>query len=284
MMRIMKNENDENIISININSMVFKSSIFILIILNALLLLSSDHYFFTQYTFSEGLQILMWIMFASNPASAVINLVCLLIIILFTIMYIKNSIFRKKYSAIREMYSALDNIARNHEIDTVDTFQQMNTIFEDMSLGKKRRYLSLFGALDHLLYYILKDEHYFKKNIIFATKDKATESRFNYIKDTLRKLIILVENELDYPELSASDKKLAKDIELSIVSRNVELGKSSLTSLLKSIQEKEQAIHKQKIESVSMKIWTIVGIVLTISFGVLGVLSFVLTINSTSCP
>jgi len=182
--------------------------------------------------------------------------------------HVKKRIISKRHSSVEELYMLL--LAVRYD-GIKSQYNTCSAVFEKMKLNKKCKYFSLLGALKDLMYFMLtKGENGFLRSILSVIPNpEYSAGEFREIKKNLQEIINYAEDIMVYPELSAKDAQVVKDLELAVENNNVALGASSLKQLSNSLQEKEERLHRQDRDSRNAKVWVTVGIILTVFFGIL---------------
>ena len=196
-----------------------------------------------------------------------VNIICIVLVFRYYAGIVKRRVLRQKNSTIKELYMSLLGV-QYEDIDA--QYATSKAIFEKMKTNKKCKYISLLSALKDLMRFMLaKGEIDFLHSIGIITSVEFEMGSYKYVTKNLREIISYAEKGMDYPELSPKDMQLVQAIELAIETDNHNLGLSSLKQLSSSLYEKEERLHEQNINEKNAKIWTTVGIVLTIFFGIL---------------
>jgi len=126
---------------------------------------------------------------------------------------------------------------------------------------------NLQDVLTHILYYYDCNSAGTFKWIFKIDKDKN-------IRNKIFSLIEILQKENPFSSLSYKDAELLGNINLALNSNNLEVGQITLQQLADELGLKESRIEVQQKRNKHSSIMSIIGVVLTVFFGVISILLF----------
>lgn len=174
--------------------------------------------------------------------------------LVFYIVFGKTYIQRARYASFYK--SVLSVYKECHVLE--DALEQLSLNYK---LGATKD-LTLLDMLEQLIFYY--DTY----------SDKNFKYRFGETKDTkIRSFILdiykLLKQKEPFSSVTSKESNLLKNINDAIIKNNTDLGLSTLQQLAEEIANKEKTIKKKEKENQVATIVSIVGVVLTIVFGLL---------------
>lgn len=169
--------------------------------------------------------------------------------------YKKRKRLSKLYNAIKSTY--------NRKRTNPNLIDELNMINLKLCQEYKiKAETSLFEGLESLIYcYSTYTDEYFK-SIFRTSKDTEIIEFITLIKEDLK------EKE-PFSMIPYKEAGLLNEIKNALTKNNIELGTHTLSQLSTELINKEKLLHKKEKENSIATILSIVGIVLTIFFGLL---------------
>lgn len=189
----------------------------------------------------------------------------LIIFIAFYVWYIYIAIFKKEiYSRqiIRRFHNAIINIQKK-DLKLESSFSQLKLNYEKLNqFSSNSNFTSILDLLETIVYYYDTYSDYFFQNTFRTTKRQE-------VRDFVVAICGFIRN--DNPFISSPPKEadLMRTLKEALDSNNSSLGMNSLLQLSKEIETKEKLLKKKDKENQIAIIVSIVGIVLTVFFGLL---------------
>ena len=204
----------------------------------------------------------------TNPS---IMVLLMIVIILITLLYfyffylfiVKSS---KRDRILIQFYKAI--------ISVYSTSHSLQSRIDELTLNNKKisqrignnNYSSLMDILEMIINYY--DTFSDKKFKSFFGHEKTSE-----IRDFICEVRNYLKNDDQFISVPTKEAQLLKNINIALKNNNYDLGKSSLNQLSDEIIYKEEIIKKKERNNQIAMIVSIVGIILTVFFGIM---SFVL--------
>ena len=186
-------------------------------------------------------------------------LVLIIYFFVFYIVYLKSAIKKTCYVSLYKAVLSVYKECHILEDALVQLSLNYNKIFQRLGADKDS---TLLDMLEQLI-------HYYD-----SYSDKNFKYRFGETKDTkIRSFILdiykLLKQKEPFSSVTSKESNLLKTINDAIIKNNTDLGLSTLQQLAEEIANKEKTIKKKEKENQVATIVSIVGVVLTIVFGLL---------------
>lgn len=186
-------------------------------------------------------------------------LVLIMYFFVFYIVFLKSNIQRTRYASFYK--SVLSVYKECHVLE--DALEQLslnyNKIFQKLGATKD---LTLLDMLEQLIHYY---DSYSDKNF----KYRFGETKDPKIRSFILKICKLIKKNEPFSSVASKESNMLKNINDAIIKNNKDLGLSTLQQLAEEIANKEKTIKKKEKENQVATIVSIVGVALTIFFGLL---------------
>lgn len=206
----------------------------------------------------------------TNPA---IMLLFIIVIILITLLYfyffyliiVKSS---KRDRRLIQFYNAIISVYNNsHSLqDSIDQLTLNNNKISQR-IGNNND-SSLLDILEMIINYY--DTYSDKRFETIFGHEKTAE-----IRDFICEVRNFIKNDDQFISVPTKEAQLLKNINIALKNNNYDLGKSSLNQLSDEIIYKEEIIKKKQRDNQIAMIVSVVGIILTVFFGILSFVSAV---------
>ena len=188
-------------------------------------------------------------------------LVLIIYFFVFYIVFLKSTLQKTRYASF---YKAILSVHKEcHLLE--DALEQLslnyNKIFQKLGSNYD---LSLLDMLEQLIYYY---DSYSEKNF----KYRFGETKDPKIRSFILDICKLVKKKEPFSSVASKESNLLNNINDAIIKNNKDLGLSTLQQLADEIANKEKTIKKKEKENQVATIVSIVGVILTVVFGLLSV-------------
>ena len=186
-------------------------------------------------------------------------LVLIIYFFVFYIVFLKSTLQKTRYASF---YKAILSVHKEFHL-LEDALEQLslnyNKIFQKLGSNYD---LSLLDMLEQLIYYY---DSYSEKNF----KYRFGETKDPKIRSFILDICKLVKKKEPFSSVASKESTLLKNINDAIIKNNKDLGLSTLQQLADEIANKEKTIKKKEKENQVATIVSIVGVILTVVFGLL---------------
>lgn len=186
-------------------------------------------------------------------------LILIMYFLVFYIVFLKSNIQRTRYASFYK--SVLSVYKECHVLE--DALEQLslnyNKIFQKLGATKD---LTLLDMLEQLIHYY---DSYSDKNF----KYRFGETKDPKIRSFILEICKLIKKNEPFSSVASKESNMLKNINDAIIKNNKDLGLSTLQQLAEEIANKEKTIKKKEKENQVATIVSIVGVALTIFFGLL---------------
>ena len=195
----------------------------------------------------------------------VITLITLLYFYFFYLIVVKSS---KKDKKLIQFYNAIISVYNNsHSLQSSIDELNLNNNKISQRIGNNDD-SSLLDVLEMIINYY--DTYSDKRFKTFFGHEKTAE-----IRDFICEVRNFIKNDDQFISVPAKEAQLLKNINTALKNNNYDLGKSSLNQLSDEIIYKEEIIKKKERNNQIAMIVSVVGIILTVFFGILSFMSAV---------
>ncbi len=185
--------------------------------------------------------------------------VLILYFLVFYIVFLRTYVQRKRDSSF---YKAVLSVYKENNLieDALDQLSlNYNKIFQKLGTNND---LTLLDMLEQLIHYY---DSYSEK--IF--KYRLGETKDPNIRRFILDICKLVKKKEPFSSVASKESNLLKNINDAIIKNNTDLGLSSLQQLAYELANKEKTLKKKEKENQVATIFSIVGVILTVIFGLL---------------
>ena len=206
--------------------------------------------------------------------STYIALIIILSIIFVTLISFLAYIFVKQDSEdfmVKRFYMIIYHIYYNNNNYSIqDLYEQINLNYEKLCQEDilENKYTSVLDLLETLIYNIdaFDNDKDFKK---FFKNERNTEIRRFIIE-----ICSYIKSINPFISISKKEADLLQSMQNALINNNESLGMNSLLQLSEEILYKEKVIIKQEKDNKRTTILSIVGVILTIFFGIISIIQF----------
>lgn len=175
----------------------------------------------------------------------------------------------KRYTVLRMFYNAICNIfdeAQSNGRDFIYCFNQVNVNYEKLCQNKLNiNYTSILDLLETIIYY--NDSYYDDKFFRIFRKKKRKD-----VRAFISSMCDYIKKNDPFISVPKKESDIMRSIEISIRNNNVSLGINALFQLSQEIESKEKKLIKMEKDNQTANIVSIVGLVLTVFFGILSII------------
>lgn len=190
-------------------------------------------------------------------------------ILMVWLFFYKESLKRKKtilfHNAILSVYSRAKSSDNNVIYNFKDILEQLtlnyNKIFQNEKESNKTMMLDMLEQI--IFYYDAYTNENFERRLRIKKNIEIRDFIFNISQ--------CIKESDPFSALPAKDAALLKNIDDALSNSNIQLGKTAIEQLTTEIVNKESIIKKQERNNQIATILSIVGLVLTIFFGILSI-------------
>lgn len=194
---------------------------------------------------------------------SILILFCLLsYFVAFYFIIIRN----KANQVLKLFYNAVCNI-KKMDLSIEKSFEQINLNYEKICQSAKETHLNILDLLTTLVYYYDSKSDTIFKNIFNSPKDAK-------IRDFMMDLCTYIKLENPFISIPPKEANLLQIIRDSYNDNNSSLGINALTQLTQEIEFKEKTLVEKVKENQRSTFISIIGIFLTLFFGVLSFVKF----------
>lgn len=185
--------------------------------------------------------------------------VLILYFLVFYIVFLRTNVQRKRDSSF---YKAVLSVYKEYNLieDALDQLSlNYNKIFQKLGTNND---LTLLDMLEQLIHYY---DSYSEKNFKYRLGETKDPDIRRFILDICK----LVKKKEPFSSVASKESNLLKNINDAIIKNNTDLGLSSLQQLAYELANKEKTLKKKEKENQVATIVSIVGVILTVIFGLL---------------
>lgn len=178
---------------------------------------------------------------------------------------IQRRFLRTFHNAVCSIYTEANN-ASNNQPSLDYLFEQLNLNYEKLcQTNPNNNYSSILDLLETIIYYYDSYSNTIFKNIFRQEKEPA-------VRNFIMEICLYIKNINPFISVPRKEADLMQSITDALENNNKSLGQNSLKQLSQEILTKEKSLIKKDKENQRANIVSIVGIVLTIFFGLLSML------------
>lgn len=185
--------------------------------------------------------------------------VLILYFLVFYIVFLRTYVQRKRDSSF---YKAVLSVYKENNLieDALDQLSlNYNKFFQKLGTNND---LTLLDMLEQLIHYY---DSYSEKNFKYRLGETKDPNIRRFILDICK----LVKKKEPFSSVASKESNLLKNINDAIIKNNTDLGLSSLQQLAYELANKEKTLKKKEKENQVATIFSIVGVILTVVFGLL---------------